>query len=90
MANSGSALVANMILLLRLKPEYGSGFSKRQLLFSVRFYKAYTKVNALRSQLNLTQYYIPCLLHVKNKPNRIKTVSFPKKRFLSQSKDSRI
>lgn len=39
-----------------LEPGYGSGFSKRQLHFSVQFYKAYPKVNALRSQLNWTQY----------------------------------
>ena len=40
----------------RLVPGYGSGFSKRQLHFSVQFYRAYPKVNALRSQLNWTQY----------------------------------
>ena len=40
----------------RLVPGYGSGFSTRQLHFSVQFYRTYPKVNALRSQLNWTQY----------------------------------
>ena len=43
-------------LAQRLEPGYGSGFSKRQLHFSVQFYRTYPKVNALRSQLNWTQY----------------------------------
>lgn len=50
----GSYLIER--LAQRLEPGYGSGFSKRQLHFSVQFYKAYPKVNALRSQLNWTQY----------------------------------
>ena len=50
----GSYLIER--LAQRLEPGYGSGFSKRQLYFSVQFYKAYPKVNALRSQLNWTQY----------------------------------
>ena len=40
----------------RLVPGYGSGFSTRQLHFSVQFYRTYPKLNALRSQLNWTQY----------------------------------
>ena len=40
----------------RLEPEYGSGFSYRQLAFSRQFYRTYPIVNALRSQLNWTQY----------------------------------
>lgn len=43
-------------LARRLVPGYGSGFSTRQLHFSVQFYRTYPKVNALRSQLNWTQY----------------------------------
>ena len=50
----GSYLIER--LAQRLEPGYGSGFSKRQLYFSVQFFKAYPKVNALRSQLNWTQY----------------------------------
>lgn len=53
-ADYGSFLIER--LAQRLEPGYGSGFSKRQLHFSVQFYKAYPKVNALRSQLNWTQY----------------------------------
>lgn len=53
-ADYGSFLIER--LAQRLEPGYGSGFSKRQLHFSVQFYKAYPKVNSLRSQLNWTQY----------------------------------
>ena len=35
-----------------LEPQFGTGFSFRQLNFSRQFYLAYPKVNALRSQLN--------------------------------------
>lgn len=37
-------------------PEYGSGFSVRQLEQSRQFYKIFPIANALRSQLNWTQY----------------------------------
>lgn len=53
-ADYGSYLIGR--LAQRLEPGYGSGFSKRQLHFSVQFYKTYPKVNVLRSQLNWTQY----------------------------------
>lgn len=53
-ADYGSYLIER--LAQRLEPGYGSGFFKRQLHFSVQFDKAYPKVNALRSQLNRTQY----------------------------------
>ena len=39
-----------------LEPDYGSGFSYRQLAFSRQFYRVYPIVNTLRSQLNWTQY----------------------------------
>lgn len=39
-----------------LTPIYGSGFSTRQLYQSIQFYKTFPIVNALRSQLNWTQY----------------------------------
>ena len=39
-----------------IEPEYGSGFSYRQLAFCRQFYTLYPIVNALRSQLNWTQY----------------------------------
>ncbi|MCQ2393348.1 MAG: PDDEXK nuclease domain-containing protein [Kiritimatiellae bacterium] len=43
-------------LAAALVPDYGSGFSYRQLAFSRQFYRVYPIVNALRSQLNWTQY----------------------------------
>lgn len=53
-AEYGAQLVRN--LASSLEPEYGSGFSYRQLAFSRQFYRTYPIVNALRSQLNWTQY----------------------------------
>lgn len=47
-------------LLTRLasefEPEYGSGFSKRQLERARQFYKLYPNASALRTQLNWSQY----------------------------------
>ena len=40
----------------KLQSEYGSGFGKRQLEQSRQFYRTYPIANALRSQLNWTQY----------------------------------
>lgn len=53
-ADYGTFLIKN--LALTLEPEYGSGFSSRQLSFCRQFYRLYPIVNALRSQLNWTQY----------------------------------
>jgi len=39
-----------------LEPEYGSGFTVRQLEMCRQFYRLYPIANALRSQLNWTQY----------------------------------
>jgi predicted nuclease of restriction endonuclease-like (RecB) superfamily len=39
-----------------LEPIYGSGYSMRQLYLFVQFYKTFPIVNAVRSQLNWTQY----------------------------------
>ena len=39
-----------------MEPNYGSGFSYRQLAFCRQFYRLYPIANALRSQLNWTQY----------------------------------
>ena len=60
-ADYGSYLIKN--LAKYLQPEYGSGFSYRQLAFCRQFYRLYPIVNALRSQLNWTQYrmLIQCL-----------------------------
>ncbi len=52
----------------QLEPEYGSGFSYRQLNFSRQFYLEYPKVNALRSQFNWTQYRT--LIQISNRDKR--------------------
>lgn len=61
---------ANLLKILasQLEPEYGSGFSYRQLNFSRQFYLAYPKVNALRSQFNWTQYR--ALIQISDKDKR--------------------
>ena len=53
-ADYGAYLIKN--LSKQLEPEYGSGFSYRQLAFCRQFYRTYPIANALRSQLNWTQY----------------------------------
>jgi len=53
-ADYGAYILQN--LAKRLEPEFGSGFSYRQLKFCRQFYRAYPIGNALRSQLNWTQY----------------------------------
>jgi predicted nuclease of restriction endonuclease-like (RecB) superfamily len=53
-AEYGSYLLHN--LAAAIEPEFGSGFSYRQLAFCRQFYRAYPIVNALRSQFNWMQY----------------------------------
>lgn len=53
-ADYGTYLIRN--LARQLEPEYGSGFSVRQLEMCRQFYRLYPIANALRSQLNWTQY----------------------------------
>ena len=53
-AEYGSYLLKN--LAKKLEPEYGSGFSVRQLERSRQFYKMYPIATALRTQFNWTQY----------------------------------
>jgi len=53
-AEYGSYLIKS--LAKQLEPEYGSGFSVRTLEQSRQFYRTYPIANALRSQLNWTQY----------------------------------
>lgn len=55
-------------LAAQLMPEFGSGFSYRQLNFSRQFYLEYPKVNALRSQFNWTQYRT--LIQISDKDKR--------------------
>ena len=53
-AEYGAYLLKN--LAKKLEPEYGSGFSYRQLYFCRQFYRMYPIMNTLRSQFNWTQY----------------------------------
>ena len=53
-ADYGTYLLKNLAKVL--EPEYGSGFSYRQLNFCRQFYRVYPIMNAVRSQLNWTQY----------------------------------
>lgn len=53
-ADYGTYLIKN--LATNLEAEYGSGFSERQLKFCRQFYKLYPNGNAVRSQLNWSQY----------------------------------
>lgn len=53
-ADYGAYIVKS--LAERLEAEYGSGFSRRQLEFCRQFYNIYPIANALRSQLNWSQY----------------------------------
>ena len=53
-ADYGTYLIKN--LAKQLEPEYGSGFSVRQLEMCRQFYRLYPIANAVRSQLNWTQY----------------------------------
>ena len=53
-ADYGTYLIKN--LAMEIEPEYGSGFGERQLKFCRQFYREYPIGNALRSQLNWSQY----------------------------------
>lgn len=53
-ADYGSFLLKNLSKVL--EPEYGSGFSYRQLAFCRKFYTLYPIVNTVCSQLNWSQY----------------------------------
>ena len=53
-ANYGAYLLSK--LAKALEPEYGSGFSYRQLAFCRQFYATFPIMNALRSQFNWYQY----------------------------------
>lgn len=42
----------------KLQPEFGSGFSYRQINWYRQFYRTFPIVNALRSQLSWTHYNV--------------------------------
>jgi len=51
-----------------LEPEFGSGFSKRQIELFRQFYRTFPIANALRSQLSWTQYKL--LIRLDNEEQR--------------------
>ena len=53
-ADYGAYLIKN--LAKQLEPEYGSGFSARQLERCRQFYRLYPIASTLRTQLNWSQY----------------------------------
>lgn len=53
-ADYGAYIVKS--LAEKLEAEYGSGFTRRQLEFCRQFFITYPIANAVRSQLNWTQY----------------------------------
>lgn len=65
-ADYGSFLIK--FLSQQLQPEYGSGFSYRQLNWYRQFYRTFPIVSALRTQLSWTQYKL--LLVIDNQDKR--------------------
>ena len=65
-ADYGTYLLAN--LAKALEPEYGSGFSKRQLERARQFYRLYPIASTLRTQLNWSQYKL--LISISDKDKR--------------------
>ncbi len=65
-ADYGSFLIKN--LAKEIEPEFGTGFSRRQLERSRQFYREYPKASALRSQFNWFQYRQ--LISISNKEKR--------------------
>ncbi len=66
-ADYGVYLIKN--LAKQLEPEYGSGFSVRQLEMCRQFYRLYPIANAVRSQLNWTQYRM--LIQIEDSDKRL-------------------
>ena len=65
-ADYGKQLIRS--LAEQLEPEFGSGFSKRQLDLMRQFYRTFPIVNALRSQLSWTHYRL--LIRLENEDKR--------------------
>ena len=65
-ADYGSKLI--QYVSAQLEPEYGSGFGKRHLEQMRQFYRTFPIANALRSQLNWTQYRT--LIRIENEDKR--------------------
>ena len=64
-ANYGSYLIRN--LARRIEPEFGSGFSVRQLEMCRQFYRTYPNANTLCAQLNWSQYKLLIAIPDKDK-----------------------
>lgn len=64
-ADYGAYLIKS--LSKELQPEFGSGFSSRQLSYYRQFYRAFPIVNALRSQLTgrITDCSYPLIMRIK-------------------------
>ncbi|MCQ2191633.1 MAG: PDDEXK nuclease domain-containing protein [Paludibacteraceae bacterium] len=65
-ADYGTYLISN--LAKALEPEFGSGFSVRQLHMCRQFYRTYPIVNTLCAQLNWSQYKL--LISIKDETKR--------------------
>lgn len=65
-ANYGSYLIRN--LAKEIQPEFGSGFSTRQLERSRQFYRIFPIASTLRTQLNWSQYKL--LISIEDKSKR--------------------
>ncbi|MGB0430861.1 MAG: DUF1016 N-terminal domain-containing protein, partial [Bacteroidia bacterium] len=65
-ADYGTYLIQT--LAQELQPQFGSGFSKRQLYRYVQFYKCFPIVSALRTQLSWTHY--KALLGIESEQKR--------------------
>jgi hypothetical protein len=65
-AEYGSYLLRN--LAEQIEPEYGSGFSVRQLERARQFYRIYPIASAVRTQFNWSQYKL--LIHIEDSDKR--------------------
>jgi predicted nuclease of restriction endonuclease-like (RecB) superfamily len=65
-ADYGAYLIKS--LADELQPQFGSGFSVRQLYWCVQFYKVFPNMNALRTQFSWTQYRL--LIGIENEDKR--------------------
>lgn len=57
------------LVACELEPEYGSGFSKRQIELCRQFFRMFPIANTLRSQLSWSQYKL--LIRIDNEDRRM-------------------
>ncbi len=65
-ADYGAFLIPS--LANEIEPDFGSGFSPRQLHRARQFYRIYPKVSALRTEFNWSQYRL--LIHISDEDKR--------------------